>query len=805
MKSSYSRKLAENDAVVLFLTFKYYFVSSSFRISSLQKNDDFDLNELISSVIPDTPVTFLRNGEAELMVKFTDRVQSRWRLQAILNNPDLGICIYNRKLYKLAPHGMKRKTAYGFSQTTKDYEEKDLDPSDLMGYTNTPIASVNPLTATTVISVPPEIILTAAEPQAKRLKSENIAFAESVQNNYKSPLFTNSGLPIVQWVHPSSCHYPGDIPNVSILGYQFPSDVTVSLDGVQAQVRREATDENAISFVLPKLEDLIWRYLGNKREHNSQNLVFFGNYQARIRVSNKTTDLALPWADPTKQIFVYNFEKHWLQNIRHFFPDFLPPGGGDGSSQRFFGGGGSGPNGGGGGGHSNGGSGHVNSNGNGHIGNASNGRQHAMTHKLQISQAHLHWRLQYFLLRLILAIRPVAHKTQNQTQNLSQSSNRPGKRHYQIFVRFSDAKFSAILEKKCADLSAKDSNNRTLLHYIAMRGWPLSIASALKHGANPNESDINACLPLHFAVLSRSKKTVQTLVSQSTVESLQLRDNNGNSCLMLAKEIGAKGLTTILEDALVQYLEEKKAQAKKEREHKRKLEAEKKAKETKEQLQLKEAEDKKKQQKQRTSWGKVDSGKVQDLSGIKLVVVGDGAVGKTCLLISYANNRFPQDYVPTVFDNYVVNLTAGGRTIELGLWDTAGQEEYDRLRPLSYANANVFLTCFSVVNPVSYENILSKWYPEICHFCPDAPLVLVGTKCDLRNDSTVNEKLSQQGQAPVTLAQAETLAKTIKAVDYVECSAYDGTNLKLVFDTAVKTCLFRPDARSEKKRLCILV
>eukprot|EP01097_Dermamoeba_algensis_P005902 TRINITY_DN371_c0_g1_i4.p1 TRINITY_DN371_c0_g1~~TRINITY_DN371_c0_g1_i4.p1 ORF type:complete len:184 (-),score=46.39 TRINITY_DN371_c0_g1_i4:227-778(-) len=166
---------------------------------------------------------------------------------------------------------------------------------------------------------------------------------------------------------------------------------------------------------------------------------------------------------------------------------------------------------------------------------------------------------------------------------------------------------------------------------------------------------------------------------------------------------------------------------------------------------------------------------------IKLVVVGDGAVGKTCLLIAYANNRFPEDYIPTVFDNYVVNITAGETNIELGLWDTAGQEEYDRLRPLSYANANVFLICFSVVNPVSYENITAKWYPEVIHYCPEVPQVLVGTKVDLRKDS----------KEIITSEQGEALSKKIKAVKYMECSAKTGENLKPVFDEAIKAVLFQ--------------
>eukprot|EP01088_Endostelium_zonatum_P001117 TRINITY_DN113_c0_g2_i1.p1 TRINITY_DN113_c0_g2~~TRINITY_DN113_c0_g2_i1.p1 ORF type:complete len:202 (-),score=34.86 TRINITY_DN113_c0_g2_i1:93-698(-) len=185
--------------------------------------------------------------------------------------------------------------------------------------------------------------------------------------------------------------------------------------------------------------------------------------------------------------------------------------------------------------------------------------------------------------------------------------------------------------------------------------------------------------------------------------------------------------------------------------------------------------------------------------GMKLVVVGDGAVGKTCLLISYANNRFPEEYVPTVFDNYVVNLTAGEDTIELGLWDTAGQEEYDRLRPLSYANAHVFLICFSVVNPTSFENVTSKWYPEVQHFCPSIPIILVGTKFDLRADDKTIAKLKETGQAPISSEQGEDMAKKLKAVKFIECSAFTGHNLKLVFDEAVKAVLFGKGGRGGKK------
>jgi len=168
------------------------------------------------------------------------------------------------------------------------------------------------------------------------------------------------------------------------------------------------------------------------------------------------------------------------------------------------------------------------------------------------------------------------------------------------------------------------------------------------------------------------------------------------------------------------------------------------------------------------------------MQNVKLVLVGDGAVGKTCLLMSYAEKTFPVEYVPTVFDNRSVSVVVDGTPVNLGLWDTAGQEEYERVRPLSYPMTDVFLVCFAVTSPESFENISSKWIPEIKQHVPTAPLVLVGTKADLRNDS----------KSPcVGVQDANNLAKKIGAVQYVECSALLGTNLENVFNVAVRNAL----------------
>lgn len=187
----------------------------------------------------------------------------------------------------------------------------------------------------------------------------------------------------------------------------------------------------------------------------------------------------------------------------------------------------------------------------------------------------------------------------------------------------------------------------------------------------------------------------------------------------------------------------------------------------------------------------------------KLVVVGDGACGKTCLLIVFSKNQFPEVYVPTVFENYVADIEVDGKLIELALWDTAGQEDYDRLRPLSYPDTNVLLICYSVDAPDSLENVPEKWVPEVKHFCPLVPFLLVGCKVDLRNDPQCIEELKKQGQKPVTTAEAVEQANKIGAVMHVECSARSRDGVKNVFEQAVRAAL---TAKKKKKSSgCLLL
>jgi len=192
------------------------------------------------------------------------------------------------------------------------------------------------------------------------------------------------------------------------------------------------------------------------------------------------------------------------------------------------------------------------------------------------------------------------------------------------------------------------------------------------------------------------------------------------------------------------------------------------------------------------------------MSGVrrKIVVVGDGGCGKTSMLLVYAKGEFPSVYVPTVFENFITSVELDGASIELAVWDTAGQEEYDRLRPLSYPNTHILLLCYSMDSPGSLSNITAKWAPEVKHFCPGVPTMLIGCKIDLRGNAAVQKEMDDNhlGKMPTT-EEGQKVAAEIQAIHHMECSALKGTGIKEVFELATRESLV---SRKKKKSPCVI-
>lgn len=223
------------------------------------------------------------------------------------------------------------------------------------------------------------------------------------------------------------------------------------------------------------------------------------------------------------------------------------------------------------------------------------------------------------------------------------------------------------------------------------------------------------------------------------------------------------------------------------------------------------------------------------MRSIKCVVIGDGAVVKTSLLISYTTNTFPQDYVPTVFDNYTTTIslkdpnvtenlnnssTTGTEThsgptsthsnehlrvFKLNLWDTAGQEEYDRLRPLSYPQTDIFLICFAITEKNSFRNVCDKWLPELklnsniennslfTNF-NKLPILLVGTKSDL--EGTIPESDPNY----ITKNEIDKCVQDNGFMGYVECSAMTQVGVREIFEKAIDVVVFEPERLALKQK-----
>ncbi|KAH3673683.1 hypothetical protein WICMUC_003499 [Wickerhamomyces mucosus] len=181
----------------------------------------------------------------------------------------------------------------------------------------------------------------------------------------------------------------------------------------------------------------------------------------------------------------------------------------------------------------------------------------------------------------------------------------------------------------------------------------------------------------------------------------------------------------------------------------------------------------------------------------KLVIVGDGACGKTSLLYVFSLGEFPTEYHPTVFENYVTDCRVDGKAVQLALWDTAGQEEYERLRPLSYSKAHVILIGYAIDQPESLSNAFKKWSIEVSRYCPGIPIILVGLKKDLRTEESTDKKFVQT-------FQGQDIAKRIGAKKFLECSALTGEGVDDVFEAATRTSLLISDEKSSNTCCTIL-
>ncbi|XP_071821805.1 ras-related C3 botulinum toxin substrate 1-like isoform X2 [Apostichopus japonicus] len=153
------------------------------------------------------------------------------------------------------------------------------------------------------------------------------------------------------------------------------------------------------------------------------------------------------------------------------------------------------------------------------------------------------------------------------------------------------------------------------------------------------------------------------------------------------------------------------------------------------------------------------------------------------------------------FENYSADVLVDGTPVSFELWDTGGLADYDRLRPLSYPRADVFLICFSLICPRSFGNVRGKWHPEVDHYCPNVPIVLVGTKVDLRDDLNTKVTLQQNKEPPITFKQGLKLSKEIGAVKYAECSALTQQGMKTVFDEAIRAVI-SPKPKPKRRRRC---
>ena len=174
------------------------------------------------------------------------------------------------------------------------------------------------------------------------------------------------------------------------------------------------------------------------------------------------------------------------------------------------------------------------------------------------------------------------------------------------------------------------------------------------------------------------------------------------------------------------------------------------------------------------------------------------------MLECYTTNQFSGDHMPTVYDSFSMNVLTEGRYLNLLLWDTAGQSDYDCIRPLAYPGADAFVVCYACDQPESLANAQAKWAAEARHFAPNTPVVLLATKTDLREPvlSSQAAHAAREPGAPSTVdfKKGHAAATEMRAAAFTECSALTQSGLKEAFEIIVAAALRSKSALAAAER-----
>jgi Ras-related protein Rab-1A len=197
---------------------------------------------------------------------------------------------------------------------------------------------------------------------------------------------------------------------------------------------------------------------------------------------------------------------------------------------------------------------------------------------------------------------------------------------------------------------------------------------------------------------------------------------------------------------------------------------------------------------------------------MKLLLVGNSGVGKSCLLLKFADDTFSDSFIPTIgVDFKVKTLEVDGKSVKLQIWDTAGQERFRTITSSYYRGAHGVVMVYDITDKESFDDLTSRWLPDI-EQCSDSNVLklVVGNKSDLSE------------QRAVVKSDAEAFCQKLGSVRFLETSAKNTTNVDEIFTTLAKEFVARqdtevgesarrnpaciqPSERKQKSRSCLLV